>query len=269
MKDLPTPATDGQHFNFSPSPALLRLDSSSSADTATRGIRAADRDEEPQYFRMAGGEADEAAHGHRSRDLERLSLQGNHSGQGGDGESSSEVFEGEDIVRKRSDLARSMSEVRDSVDSNETIKPRSGLFESIPKRKLSRQESQSHEALVKKVLSVRKTSLSESETQPPIIPIRKMSRDSIGGSSESEFQPVVKPNIIRRLSRQESQGKVGRQNTLAIDCTLAASHSTKRISSQPSLPPQQEEETSPNDNQATSGEKGSRNSLMMPSETMC
>lgn len=262
VKDLPTPA-DGSQYNPSGSQAMFRMDSASSVDTATRNAL-----ERKDDFQSEAGDVQCA------EKSERSSLQGNISAQGVDAGSFTDVFEPETMTRKRSDASRSFSEVQTSLDSGDTLKPRLSQSESLPKRKLSRQESQSQETLTKKFFPVRKTSLSESETQPAVPLTRKFSRDSSEPSPDS--QPIIKepfkPTIIRRLSRQESQGKVGRQNTLAMDCSLALSYGSKRVSSQPSLPPQKEEETtSPTENQPSSstGDKGSRNSLMMPSETMC
>lgn len=78
--------------------------------------------------------------------------------------------------------------------------------------------------------------------EPPIVPVQ---RAYPGDSFDSE----PKPTIIRKLSRQESQGKVGRQNTLAIDMARQNTVSA-------SLPPPPEEH-------------GSQDSLIMPTETMC
>lgn len=196
---------------------------------------------------------------------EKSSLQGNISAQGADTGSSTDVFEPEPSTRKTS--SRSLSETQTSGDLGDKAKRKLSHSESVPKRKLSKQESQSQETLFKKYFPVRKTSLSESETQPAVSLSRKFSRDSSEPPSDSQplVKEPIKPTIIRRLSRQESQGKVGRQNTL--ESSLALSHGAKRVSSQPSLPPQKEEEgaTSPTEKD----ERGSRNSLMMPSETMC
>lgn len=224
VKDLPTPA-DGSQYNQSQ--AMFRMDSSSSVDTGTRAALEG-RDHEIQ-----------------SETGDVLCVEKSERSSGGDMGSSTDVFEPEMSTRKRSDVSRSFSEVQTSADSNDTLKPRFSHPESLPKRKLSRQESQSQETLGLTKKFFRKTSLSESETQPAVPLTRKFSRDS--SEPPSDTQPLVKepikPTIIRRLSRQESQGKVGRQNTLAIDCSLALSHGSKRVSSQPSLPPQKEEET--------------------------
>ncbi|KAK6630175.1 hypothetical protein RUM44_005731 [Polyplax serrata] len=104
---------------------------------------------------------------------------------------------------------------------------------------------------------------SESEGSVPMMRYSQ-SCDIPGVSGDAHYvKEPTKSAVGRKLSRQESQGKLGRQNTLALE--FGGPHTSKKISSQPSLPPQEEEETSP----LEKTEKGSRDSLMMPSETMC
>lgn len=234
MKDLPTPCVGDSPYSFPE--GVQRMNSSSSADTSGQNGKNA-KATDPNYVVMCESEPGET---HPSKETELLSLQGNHSGPPGDADSSSEVFDGEE--------GRRSSERAGHEEPERLRAPAEGGH----RRRLSRQESHCLE----------------------VLPRRRNASDSEPGTSqrccrESE-QPTKeqapRPTIMRKLSRQESQGKVGRQNLLAIECNLALSHASKRVSSQPTLPPQQEEDVAEN---AQKREKGSQDSLMMPSETMC
>lgn len=90
--------------------------------------------------------------------------------------------------------------------------------------------------------------------EPPIVPVRRFYPPPVPAPESSHETPdpvdetasaEAKPPLKRGFSRQESMGKVGRQNTLAIE-----------MGRQHTLPTAAEE-------------RGSQDSLLMPTETMC
>lgn len=179
------------------------------------------------------------------RDIERVSVHGPMPE-----DSASEVFENEDIVQ--------VKYCNEKFSERAEVKDEQYECSNIPTHFMELGESSGAQEQMTKTTTLGRNTF---ETEGS----RRYSQGSDGSANDYQLpQEHTRSTSARKLSRQESQGKVGRQNTLAMDIAGMA-HGSKKISSQPSLPPQKEEEAPP----LGKDEKGSRDSLMMPSETMC
>lgn len=177
-------------------------------------------------------------------------------------DSASEVFETDEIAHVKflneKEIDRTGS--KETFETTEERITQPPLLDLDSKENQKSQQQEQVEYPLKKSYSNRNSL----ESEGSVLMKRFSASSEISNEPQVQLKEQTKPTVARKLSRQESQGKVGRQNTLAMEFGGAA-HTSKKVSSQPSLPPQEEEEISPPEKV----ERGSRDSLMMPSETMC